>query len=114
MHELSLVASLLDIVEDYAAKHHFVKVNALKLSFGRLSCIEPSALEFAFSIQSKETRADGARLELDIRPIIASCLFCEEDFPLPSYPELCPSCGGSDVVLKGGMEELTLVEMDVD
>ena len=114
MHELSLVMSVLNIVEEYAAKHGFEKVNSLKLSFGRLSCIEPSALEFAFSIQSRETRADGASLEFDIRPIIVSCLACNDDSLLPSYPGLCPSCGSGDVVLKGGIEDLTLVEIDVD
>jgi hydrogenase nickel incorporation protein HypA/HybF len=114
MHELSLIDSLLDIVEEYAAKHRFAKVNTLKLTFGRLACIEPNALEFAFAVQSKGTKADGAALECEIFPIVISCLRCEKDFPVPTYPAACPSCGGCEVVLKGGREELKLVEMDVD
>lgn len=114
MHELSLISSLLDIVEEHAVKHHFTKVNVLKLSFGRLSCIEPRALEFAFAVQSKGTRAEGATLEFDIHPAVISCLSCEEDFSIPSFPAVCPACGGSDCVLKGGSEELRLIEMDVD
>lgn len=114
MHELSLISSLLDVVEEYAAKHGFTKVNTLRLSFGRLSCIEPSALEFAFAVQSRGTKADGATLECEILPVVISCLLCEKDYSLPSYPAVCPACGGMDVVLKGGREELKLIEMDVD
>ena len=59
MHELSLIRSLLDIVEDYAAKHRFHRVHSLKLSFGRLSCLDAQALKFAFDVQSAGTKAEG-------------------------------------------------------
>jgi len=59
MHELSLIRSLLDIVEDYAAKHRFHRVHSLKLSFGQLSCLDAQALEFAFGIQSAGQKRRG-------------------------------------------------------
>lgn len=114
MHELSLTQSLLDIVEDYARREGFIHVNVLKLSFGRLSGIDPGALEFAFDIQSRGTRAERARLEFDIRPAVLYCMACKEESLSESFESLCPLCGGGDVLLAGGTEELKLLEMDVD
>ncbi|HNY66590.1 MAG TPA: hydrogenase maturation nickel metallochaperone HypA [Deltaproteobacteria bacterium] len=114
MHEMSLVSSMLDIVEEYAAQHSFGKVNVLKLSFGALSCIEPSALKLSFEVFSKDTRAEGARLEYVIHPATVHCLFCSRDLPVPEYPAVCPECSSNEVALVGGFEELRLEEMDVE
>lgn len=114
MHELSLARSILDIVEDYAAKHDFRRVNTLRFSCGRLSCIDPKSLEFAFRIQAEGTKAACARLVFDIRPAMIYCFTCEEDRELDHYETICPQCRGCDVILAGGTEELKLIEMDVD
>ena len=114
MHELSLTQSLLDIVEDYARREGFSRVNVLKLSFGRLSCIDPGALEFAFNIQCRGTKAEGARLEFDIRPAVLYCMNCKQESAAEGFQPLCPFCGNGDVLLAGGTEELKLLEMDVD
>jgi len=113
MHELSLTLSILAIVEDYAQKHGFDRVRSLKLSYGRMSCIDPKALTFAFEIQAKGTRAEGAGLTFDVQPIVIHCLACGKDSEMPSYTAVCPQCGGEDVMVTGGTEELRLLEMDV-
>jgi len=114
MHELSLVMSLLRIVEEQSLKTPFEKVESILLSFGRLSCIDPQALEFAFSIQSRGTRAQGAVLRFDIRPVRVYCLNCEEEWSPPAFTGTCPSCGGTEVLLTGGTEEMTLVELEAE
>lgn len=114
MHEMALTASIMDIIAEYAHKHRFSKVKIVKLSFGALSCIEPMALEFAFGVLSKGTLAEGARLEYDIRPIVVTCLDCEQDSAVEEFPSPCPLCKASDVVLKAGTEDLRVVEMEVD
>jgi len=114
MHELSLIQSLLDIVEDYAVADGFRRVNSLKLSFGRLSCLDRQCLEFAFSIQSAGTRAEGAVLDFDILPPRIRCLDCGRETAMDGTWDRCPSCHSQDVILTGGTEELRLIEMDVD
>lgn len=114
MHELSLTQSILDIIEDYAQKHHFKKVHSVKLSFGKLSSIEPKCLGFAFEVLSKETKAQEACLEFDILPIVIYCMSCEKEVEVDSYTATCPQCEGEDVVLAGGTQELKIVEIDVD
>ena len=115
MHELALTQSLVDIVEEYAIREGFSRVNVLRLSFGRLSCLDPGSLEFTFAIQAEGTKAEGARLEFDIRPAVLYCSRCDAESvcngPLDTR---CPNCGGEDVVLRGGTEELKLLEMDVE
>jgi len=76
MHELSLVESILQIIDEYAAKEGFSRVTALSLSCGKLSCVVPQALSFAFEVQSKGTRAEGAALELEVLPAAIHCLAC--------------------------------------
>jgi hydrogenase nickel incorporation protein HypA/HybF len=114
MHELFLTGSLLDMVEEYAGREGFAKVRSLKLSFGCLSCIDPASLEFAFGVQAKGTKAEGTRLEFDIRPAVLYCLACEREFSSGAYQGACPSCGGAELLLTGGTEEMKLLEMEVD
>ena len=114
MHELSLTMSILAIVEDYAKTHGFDRVRSLKLSYGRMSCIDPKALTFFFEIQSAGTRAEGAELAFDVHPIVIYCFKCQKESKLTSYSAVCPQCGGEEVMVTGGTEELRLLEMDVE
>ena len=115
MHELSLVHSLLGIVEQYAGREKFSRVRSLKLSFGRLSCLDQKSLEFAFSVQSVGTIAEHAVLDFEVLPARIYCFSCGQDIVLPGvFEENCPRCNTQDIVLSGGTEELKLLEMDVD
>ena len=114
MHELYLAESILDIVQEYAARQNFSKVNSILLSFGRMSCIEPKSLQFAFQVQAKDTSAEKASLEFKILPAFIHCFTCKKDLEVDSYLAICPACGGEEVLLTGGTEELQILEMDVD
>ena len=111
---MSLTQSILDIIEEHAGRHGFAKVNSIRLSFGKRSSIEPEALKFAFEVLSEGTRAQGARMIFDILPVSIYCMHCEQAHELSDYASQCPRCGSSDIMLKGGTEELKLIEMDVD
>ncbi|MEN6332337.1 MAG: hydrogenase maturation nickel metallochaperone HypA [Smithella sp.] len=114
MHELYLAESVLNIVQEYAARQQFKKVNSILLSFGRLSCIEPKSLQFAFEVQAKETPAQNALLQFKILPSVIHCFSCDRDLELEKYEGICPICKSEEVLLVGGTEELQILEMDVD
>jgi hydrogenase nickel incorporation protein HypA/HybF len=114
MHELYLAESIINIVKDYAVRDGFKKVNSVSLSYGRLSCIEAKTLQFAFEVQAKNTCAENASLEFKILPAIIHCFSCEKDLEVGTYSAICPKCGGEEVILTGGTEELQILEMDVD
>jgi hydrogenase nickel incorporation protein HypA/HybF len=114
MHELYLAESILNIIQDYAEQQRFSKVNSILLSFGRLSCIESKSLQFAFEVQAKNTNAESASLVFQILPAVIHCFSCERDLEVETYSATCPQCGGEEVILTGGTEELRILEMDVD
>ena len=114
MHELYLAESILNIVQEYAAQQHFSKVNSISLSFGRLSCIESKSLQFAFEVQAKNTSAENASLDFQVIPAVIHCFSCEKDLEVETYSAICPKCGGEEVILTGGTEELRILGMDVD
>jgi len=114
MHEMSLVQSILNIVEEYAARQNFNKVKSITLSFGKASTVVPAALTFAFEVLSEDTLACGAELKFDIKPVVIYCMTCSRDITVNSYEAVCPDCHGNEVLLSGGTEELKLVEMDVE
>ena len=114
MHELSLAQFLIDIVEDYARREGFTKVRSLRLSLGRLSCIDPDCFRFVFSVQARDTKAEEAHLEFDILPAVLYCLKCEQEFSAEAFHRDCPRCKGHDILLTGGTQEMKLLEMDVD
>jgi len=114
MHELSLIQSVFDIIDDHAQQEQFARVISLKLSCGRLSSVEPAAIRFAFEVQSRGTKAEGAALELQIQPVVMYCFSCEREFEPSDYAEACPRCGGSEITLTGGTEELRFLEMEVE
>ena len=112
---MSLIQSLLNIVEEHSVTHDFKKVNSLKLSFGRMNHIEPHSLEFAFKVQSKGTRAEGAKLEFEILPVVIHCFRCSDDFEVDRFEfTSCPKCRTGEVRVVGGTEDLRLLEMEVD
>ena len=115
MHEMSLVSNLLEIIEEYAENHAFEKVLSLRLSFGRMTHIEPHALTMAFEALSKGTRAQGADMEFTVLPVEVNCSDCGKVSEVDrfSYTE-CPACGGTAVVVVQGTEELRLIDMMVE
>lgn len=115
MHELSLAQSVLQIALEHAEKNDAVRVGRITLSFGRMSCIQPEALETAFMALSRGTRAEGAVLRFEIIPAVVSCLVCGKEHDIEYQGILsCPVCGDLSVVLIGGTEDLTLTEMEVE
>lgn len=114
MHELYLAESIITIVQDYAKRQDFKKVNSVTLSYGRLSCIEPQALQFAFDVQAHNTPAEGAALDFRMLPAVIHCFSCEKDSEVKGHTGICPSCGGAEVLLTAGTEELQILELDVD
>ena len=114
MHELSLIQSLLEMVDELSQEKGFQQVGVLRLSFGRFSCVDPDALQFAFDAESPGTRAEDAKLVFDILPGALYCFSCEREQKMTSHDLKCPACGGTQIILTGGTEELKLMDMEVD
>ena len=81
---------------------------------GSLACVDRQSLQFAFDVQSLGTKAEGARLAIEVLPAVIYCFACGRETRQDRFEAVCPKCGSSKVTLTGGTEELRLLEMDVD
>lgn len=112
MHEMSLAQGVIDVIEAEADAQAFTRVKRVVLEVGALSCVDPHALEFGFSAASKNTCAEGARLEIRVPPGTARCFGCNQDVTVSRRGEGCPSCGSHRLIVTGG-EDMRVKEMEV-
>jgi hydrogenase nickel incorporation protein HypA/HybF len=112
MHEMSLVESLVALVEEERRRQAFSRVRVVRLQVGALGHAEPDALRFCFDAIARGTIAEGARLEIEMRAGEGWCAGCSRRAPLEDRFAECPGCG-EPLQLTAG-DELRLTELEVD
>jgi hydrogenase nickel incorporation protein HypA/HybF len=113
MHELSLVESMVGLVEDERRRQDFSRVRTIRVHLGALGHVEPEALQFCFDAVARGTIADGARLVIEMIPGEGSCSDCDQIFPLDERFAACPCCGSTKVRMTAG-DEFSLAELEVE
>ena len=108
MHEMALTQSVVDAVCEHAAGR---RVHSVKVEVGALCAVVPDSMQFCFDLATEGTVADGARLDLNVRPGTARCRSCGEQFQLTDLILLCP-CGSADVEVLAG-RDLRILSMEV-
>jgi hydrogenase nickel incorporation protein HypA/HybF len=111
---MSLVESVLRILEEQAAQHNFAKVKTVWLEIGELSSVDPESMQFCFDAVTRgSTIAAGARLEIVRVPGTAWCMDCGQSVALASRADACPLCGGGKVAVTGGAD-MRIKELEVE
>jgi len=113
MHEVSLIESVVALVEDERRKQDFSRVRMIKLRVGAIGHAEPDALRFCFDAVTSGTIADGARLEIELVAGAGWCAECRRTVALGERFAACPVCGGVRVRMTAG-DELSVAEMEVE
>jgi len=113
MHEMSLVESVVALVEDERRKQPFSRVRVIRLAIGALGHAEPDALRFCFEAAANGTIAEGARLEIETIPGQGWCPRCRQTVVLKERFAACPSCGDAQVRMTAG-GDLRVSEMEVE
>jgi len=113
MHEMSIAQNMIAIIEDEMRKHSAKVLRSIYVNIGRFSSIVPDALSFCFEIITKDTELAGARLFIDIIPLMGRCVSCNSEFEIKDYSFSCPVCGGLKIDTISG-QDLTVVEIEVD
>ena len=111
MHEVSICQHLLALLEQEAKRHGVNKIIRLRVEIGRLSCLEPEALRFAFDTMAPGTIAEAAELQIDQPPIRATCKDCGVTVQLETRFRPCTSCGSARLEVHRG-DEMRLLEME--
>ena len=103
MHELSIAASLVESVVDFAETPPKKKVMRVLLRIGELTCVEPEQLRFCYSSVIEDTPLAGSELEIERVPAEVRCPHCgysgapkywedaQAEAPVPTLQ--CPTCG---------------------
>ena len=113
MHEISIMQAAMDIVLKNASKHNLHKITKINLDVGEMAGIVPESLEFAFSVLSKGTIAEGAELIINKIKATAKCNNCNIIFNVENYSKVCPVCRNfSSAVLTGYELLVTSIEGD--
>ena len=116
MHELPITESILKIVLKHARANDVRKVKVIHLRIGRLSDLEDEWIQRYFDYLSKETLAEGARIEIERTPIVMRCNGCSASYEceLSKMDDVsCPACGGKSCTLLSG-REYTIKEMEAE
>ena len=114
MHEMGIVQSIMDILEQQAKMHRATRIVGVTLEFGALTAVMPEAVRFAFEILSKGGMADGARLDITIIPIKVLCLECSKESIMDNYQPFCPKCSSPTIQITEGRDEMRIVSLEVD
>lgn len=113
MHELSLAESVMRIIEEEARAQNFQRVRSVTLEVGKLAAVEPAAMRFAFAAVTRDTLAEGARLELIEISGQGCCADCAATVEMDEILALCPQCGSGRVRVTGG-DRMRVLELEAE
>jgi hydrogenase nickel incorporation protein HypA/HybF len=112
MHEMSLAEGVLQLIEDAARQQEFSKVTTVWLEIGQLAGVEVEAMKFCFDVVTRDSIADGAKLEIIALPGTGWCMQCSMTLPLSEVFGACPQCGSHQMQVTGGTE-MRVKELEV-
>jgi hydrogenase nickel incorporation protein HypA/HybF len=92
VHEYSIALSIVDIAEKEVKKYHATQVETIELDIGRLSGIEPMALEFAWDLAVSNTVLEKAQRKINYITGKAVCADCRQEFEIENIYDECPHC----------------------
>lgn len=104
MHEATIAASLLGIVERSAADAGASEIIRIEVALGRLKAVEPDLLESCFEFMAEGTVCQGAELAIRHIPIIARCRNCGCLSEISAFRFRCGYCEGRDLEVVSGRE----------
>jgi hydrogenase nickel incorporation protein HypA/HybF len=113
MHELPITEGLLNLALKHANQAGAKRITQLNLVIGQLASVVDDSIQFYWDIISKDTIAEGARLEFRRVPAVLHCWNCEAEFSPNGRDYLCPQCGSARVKVIAG-DDFLLESIDVD
>ena len=103
MHELSIAASIVESVLEFARNNHVNNILKVRLAIGELTCVQAEQLKFCYESVARQTAIGDSTLEIEEVPARVKCAHCGyqgppkywmeslSDAPIPTLE--CPECG---------------------
>ncbi|MGP8173966.1 MAG: hydrogenase maturation nickel metallochaperone HypA [Terracidiphilus sp.] len=118
MHELSIIASIVDTVTETLAAlpdtSKGARVVEVRLRVGVLASVVEDSLQFCYGIATEGTALEGSKLVVNVLPVVMHCEKCDEDVEIEGVQSFrCPKCGEPCSDLRQGRElEIEAIEID--
>lgn len=114
MHELSIAAGIVDAVTESVAAYPGAQVKEVRIKVGSLASVIEDSLQFCWDLTIEGTPLAGAKLIVNVLPVIVHCAKCGRDGELESLQSFrCPHCGEPASDLRQGRElEIDSIEID--
>jgi hydrogenase nickel incorporation protein HypA/HybF len=106
MHELSIVASLFEVLEEKAKEQKAKKVTSVKVKVGALSGVVSEFLKTAFDIYKKDTVAAEAEIMIEKVPLKVQCEQCGTEIIKNDFIFICEKCNSRELKTLAGTELL--------
>lgn len=106
VHEVSIMGEIFEIIKDNVKNYNLKKVNKVVLKIGEFTCVEESALRFAFEAFSKDSEAEKAEMIIDRVGASAKCDDCGQVFNVTFTNKMCPGCNSYSSNIVTGYELL--------
>jgi len=94
MHELSIITSLIEQVDQICKEQGKSAISKIVLRIGSLEHINTETFLFMFEQTKEGTPLEQAELNLTIEPVKIQCRKCSEIYEPEDTIWLCPKCNG--------------------
>jgi hydrogenase nickel incorporation protein HypA/HybF len=112
MHEYSITASIIEILEKIGKEKGLKKISTINFELNPIASIEPESIRFYFDYLTGENKLlKGAKLVFKTADIEISCLECGSKSQKKEISPLCPDCGSGNTRIKGG-EDLRIISVE--
>jgi len=112
MHELSLMASIVDHLKEKSETDGFKEVLSLKVGVGVMSGVNADTLTFCYEEVTRGTLMEGSRLLIEPIALQVACSDCGTRSESDWEEMRCRQCGSTSVRIVGGTE-LKILEAEV-
>jgi hydrogenase nickel incorporation protein HypA/HybF len=120
MHELSMATSVMNIVLEKAKEEHATKIHEINIEIGELLFLNPEQFRFCMELVMEKTMAEGANLNIAMKPSTLKCKKCGKEFRWNTQPDnhlvfpiLKCECGSKDLEIKEG-RELNIINIRIE
>jgi len=113
MHELSIVANIVEAVTESASAYPGARVTEVRLRVGVLASVVEDSLEFCWELATEGSPLAGAVLVINRLPVIVRCDACGVDTEIKGVHSFrCTRCGEPAALWQGRELEIEAIEVE--
>lgn len=113
MHELAMVRSIYNVINEQVKEHGASRVIQVKLTVGELTGVEDFTMQACFEMYVQGTPLEGAKLIINRVPIKVRCRICGNEYETKIPFSECSDCGNKSFQIVSG-KELYIDSLEVE